>query len=309
MKFPPFRWPSEVYSPIPRARGACRPVASPRPERSTQNLRQPTTADVACRGCPLLQRNPSQSGHSLGCSCVFSFLFFVVCHLEFTPFLQSTLSFRLLLLLEQILEDELTPSAAACVYQRPTLVELSQLDWCEPELFGQIRHGSDRVLVVARQKDDPVTALDDRIGSQGGRNQVIEAFHDLSAGEGLRDEGGGQETVQLFRGNSERVRRVDDCLAFPARQGLRNLTMFPERDRQDDCVGLERIPQRLGDDRGSNRPSLRCQRLGRPATRDCHVDVFTGEGVGESLADFAESYNCVAHIFSFGLPNPTALSE
>jgi len=33
--------------------------------------------------------------------------------------------------------------------------------------------------------------------------------------------------------------------------------MFPERDRQDDCVGLERIPQRLGDDRGSNRPSLR----------------------------------------------------
>src|ERR1700719_4918258 len=35
---------------------------------------------------------------------------------------------RLLLLLEQILEDELTPSAAACVHQRATLVELSQLD-------------------------------------------------------------------------------------------------------------------------------------------------------------------------------------
>ena len=31
----------------------------------------------------------------------------------------------LLLLLEQILEDELTPSAAACVHQRATLVELS----------------------------------------------------------------------------------------------------------------------------------------------------------------------------------------
>src|SRR5471032_740918 len=83
--------------------------------------------------------------------------------------------------------------------------------------------------------------------------------------------------------------------------------MFPERDRQDDCVGLERIPQRLGDDRGSNRPSLRRQRFGRPATRDGHVDVLTGKGVGEGLTYLAESYNCVAHMFSFGLPNPAAL--
>src|SRR5205823_8099189 len=42
---------------------------------------------------------------------------------------------RLLLLLEQILEDELTPCAAACVHQRATLVELSQLDGCEPKFF------------------------------------------------------------------------------------------------------------------------------------------------------------------------------
>src|ERR1700693_2051371 len=41
--------------------------------------------------------------------------------------------------------------------------------------------------------------------------------------------------------------------------------------------------------------------------RDGHVDVFTGEGVGEGLAYLAESYNCVAHIFSVGLPKPTAL--
>ena len=108
---------------------------------------------------------------------------------------------RLLLLLEQILEDELTPSAAACVHQRATLVELSQLDGSEPELFGQIRHGSDRILIVARQKDDAMAAPDDRIGSQDGRNQVIETLHELSAGEGLRNEGGGRETVQLLRWN------------------------------------------------------------------------------------------------------------
>src|ERR1700751_5269369 len=98
---------------------------------------------------------------------------------------------RLLLLLEQILEDEQTPSAAACVHQRATLVELSQLDGSEPELFGQIRHGSDRVLVVARQKDDPMAPFDDWLGGHGGRNQVIETFHELGARERLRNEGGG----------------------------------------------------------------------------------------------------------------------
>jgi hypothetical protein len=45
-----------------------------------------------------------------------------------------------------------------------------------------------------------VAALDDRIGSQGGRNQVIESFH---AGERLRDEGGGREAVQLFKENAK----------------------------------------------------------------------------------------------------------
>src|SRR6185312_12416444 len=136
--------------------------------------------------------------------------------------------------------------------------------------------------------------LDDRIGSQDGRNQVIEPFHELGAGERLRDEGGRRETVQLLKRN-QRVHRVDDRLAFPARQGLRNLAMLPERDRQGDCVGLERILQRPGDDRGSNRPSLRRQCLGRSAARDGHVDVFTGEGAGEGLAYRTESYNCVAH--------------
>src|SRR5579862_924893 len=108
---------------------------------------------------------------------------------------------RLLLVLKQILEDEVTPSAAACVHQRATLVELSQLDGCEPEFFGQIRHGSNCVLVVARQKDDPMVPLNDRIGRQGGRNHVIKTFYELSAGERLRNEDGRRETVQLLRWN------------------------------------------------------------------------------------------------------------
>src|SRR5437879_649481 len=81
---------------------------------------------------------------------------------------------RLLLLLEQILEDELAPDAAACVHQRATLVELSQLDGWEPELFGQGRHGGGRVLVVARQEHAPVAALYERAWARRGPDQGLE---------------------------------------------------------------------------------------------------------------------------------------
>src|ERR1700730_14198782 len=54
--------------------------------------------------------------------------------------------------------------------------------------------------------------------------------------------------------------------------------MFIERDRQDDCVGLECIPQRLGDDSGSNRPGLRCQRLRRAAAPAGHLRGFAARG-------------------------------
>ena len=65
--------------------------------------------------------------------------------------------------------------------------------------------------------------------------------------------------------------------------------MFPERNCKEDHVGLKRIPQRLGDDRCSNRSSLRRQLLGRPATRDGDFHVLPGEGMGEGLAYLAES--------------------
>src|ERR1700736_2408545 len=43
---------------------------------------------------------------------------------------------RILLLLEQILEDEVAPSAAACVHQHATFVELSQLDGANPSCLA-----------------------------------------------------------------------------------------------------------------------------------------------------------------------------
>ena len=91
-----------------------------------------------------------------------------------------TVANRLLLLLEHILEYELTPSAASCVHQPSALVQLSQLDGCETELFGQVCHGSDRVFIVARQKDDPMTTVEDRIGSQVFSTDDFRPMHSSS---------------------------------------------------------------------------------------------------------------------------------
>ena len=97
--------------------------------------------------------------------------------------LNHTVTNRLLLLLEHILKNKLTPGAAACMYQPSALVQLSQLHGCEPQFFCQVRHGCDRVFIVARQKDHPAPSLDLRIGRQLGCLQVIKALNELGVGE------------------------------------------------------------------------------------------------------------------------------
>ncbi|HXS94631.1 MAG TPA: hypothetical protein VN736_08495 [Candidatus Limnocylindrales bacterium] len=44
-------------------------------------------------------------------------------------------------------------------------------------------------------------SLDDQIGRQVGRNQMIATFHELGAGARPRDEGGGDQAVQFLRWN------------------------------------------------------------------------------------------------------------
>src|SRR5258707_9091663 len=88
----------------------------------------------------------------------------------------------------------------ACTSAPPSL-SFPSLTGANPSCLAKAATGAVASSSSLDKKDDPVAALDDRIGSQGGRNQVIETFHELGAGERLRDEGGGRETVQLFKGN------------------------------------------------------------------------------------------------------------
>src|SRR5580692_8353422 len=126
---------------------ACPRCVPARGQSSPGMIHSRSSADNASRSC--LSRRPSAARKFFTIWTFFSVL------IEISPFALhrvcsdpierfGTILLRpnhtvvevLLLLLEQILEDELTPSTAARVHQRATLVELSQVDGCEPELFG-----------------------------------------------------------------------------------------------------------------------------------------------------------------------------
>jgi len=65
-----------------------------------------------------------------------------------------------LIKLDQILEDQLSPSGTARLDEQTALGELAEIDGREAELFNQGRYLRGRVLVVARQESDPPPALD-----------------------------------------------------------------------------------------------------------------------------------------------------
>ncbi len=133
----------------------------------------------------------------------------------------------------------------ACTSKPPSL-SFPRVTGANPSLFARSATGAIASSSSLDKKDDAMASLNNRIGSPRSRTQVVKTFHDLSAGEGLRNEGGGREAVQFLRWQRKRIHCVDDRLALPTRQRLRNLTMFSERDCQDDRVGIERIRQRLG---------------------------------------------------------------
>jgi len=101
---------------------------------------------------------------------------------------------------------------------------------------------------------------------------MVKALYEPGAGERFGDNRGRRLTVQFLNGNTESIGRVDDRLALPVRDQLRDFAMFPERNGQEDDVGRDGVLQRLRDNGGADRfcagwrRSLRCsflQTLGR----------------------------------------------
>ncbi len=129
-----------------------------------------------------------------------------------------------------------------------------------------------------------MAALDDRIGGQCGRTQVIKTLHQPGAVNDFATNAEDGRPSSSSGGTGNEFIASMTVLPFQLGRAFAILAMFPERDRQDDCVGLECVPQRFGDDLRSNRPSLRCQGLGRAGDSRRDFNVLTGKGVGECLA-------------------------
>src|SRR3984957_13474917 len=145
-----------------------------------------------------------------------------------------------------------------------------------------------------------------RILVKDGSDQMVEALNQPCTGEGLRDGLGRRLSPQLLRGHAVGIGHIDDGLALPGRQRLRDIPVRLETDCQKDDVRLDRFRQLFGNDRGSNRGCGGCKAFRVARGRHGHFDALAGKRLGQGLANIAEADNCVAHIFSFGLPRPRA---
>src|SRR5476649_362281 len=311
MPFLPLWTPSEARPPIPRARGACRPAASPHPERSTQRLRQLTPAELACCSCPLLQRNPSQPECSIRCSSNLSGFLKSDCvrsnRTRCGPRgrIASRFAIGSSVELDQVLKDQLTPAISARLHKQSTFRKPAKFDRRETEIFRKRTNLRCGAVIVARQEHDSPATLYGRILVKDGSAQMVEAPNQSCTREGLRDDLRRRLTSQFLGGHAVGIGHIDDGLALPVRQRLRDIRVRLEADSQKDDVRLDRFRQFFGNDRGADRGRSGCKAF--RVARGCngYFDAVAGKRLGQGPANIAEADNCVAHMFSLGFPIPT----
>src|ERR1700682_4019934 len=208
---------------------------------------------------------------------------------------------------DQVLKDQLTPAISARLHKQSTFRKPAKFDRRETEIFRKRTNLLRGAVIVARQEHDSPATMYGRILGKDGSDQMVEALNQSSTSEGLRDDLGRRLSPQFLRGHAVGIGHIDDGLALPGRQRLRDIRVRLEMDSQKDDVRLDRFREFFGNDRGSY-----CGRIGCKAfrvARGCngYFDAVAGKRLGQGLADIAEADNCVAHIFSLGLPRPTAL--
>src|ERR1700726_1539623 len=209
--------------------------------------------------------------------------------------------------LDQVLKDQLTPAISARLHKQPAFRKPAKFDRRETEISRKLTNLRCGAVIVARQEHDSPATMYGRILVKDGSDQMVEALNQPCTGEGLRDGLGRRLSPQLLRGHAVGIGHIDDGLSLPGRQRLRDIPVRLETDSQKDDVRLDRFRQLFGNDRGSDRGCGGCKAF--RVARGCngYFDAVAGKRLGQSLADLAEADNCVAHVFSFGLPRPTAL--
>src|ERR1039458_4912550 len=209
--------------------------------------------------------------------------------------------------LDQVLKDQLTPAISARLHKQSTFRKPAKFDRRETEIFRKRTNLRCCAVIVARQEHDSPATMYGRILVKDGSDQMVEALNQSCTSEGLRDDLGRRLTSQFLRGHAVGIGHIDDGLALPSGQRLRDIPVRLETDGQKDDVRLDGFRQFFGNDLGSDRGRSGCKAF--RVARGCngYFDALAGKRLSKSLADLAEADNCVAHIFSFGLRRPTAL--
>src|ERR1700722_15944554 len=134
-----------------------------------------------------------------------------------------------------------------------------------------------------------------RILVKDGSDQMVEALDQSCASESLRDDLGRRLSPQFLGGHTVGIGHIDESLALPTGQCLRDIRVRLETDSQKDDVRLGRLRESFGNDRGSDRGRSGCKALRVARGGNGYFNALSGKRLGQRLADLAESYDCIAH--------------
>src|SRR5450432_922933 len=126
-----------------------------------------------------------------------------------------TMRSRLIVKLDQVLKDQLTPAISARLHKQSTFRKPAKFDRRETEFFRKRTNLRCGAVIVARQEHDPPAAMYGRILVKDGSDQMIEALDQACASEGLRDELGRRLSSQFLRGHAVGIGHIDDGLPLP----------------------------------------------------------------------------------------------
>src|SRR3954447_13090724 len=161
--------------------------------------------------------------------------------------------------LDEILEDQVAPAVSARLHKQPAFRKPAELDRREAESFRKLANRRCGSVIVARQEHDSPATMDGRILGKDGSTQMVEALDQSTASKGLREGLGRRLSPEFLRRHAVGVGDIDDGLALPRRQRLRDILVRLETDRQKDDVRLDGVRQFFGSDRGSDRGRGGCK--------------------------------------------------
>jgi hypothetical protein len=196
--------------------------------------------------------------------------------------------------LDQVLKDQSTPAISTRLHEQSAFRKSAKFDRRETEIFRKRTNLRCGAVVVARQEHDSPATMYGRILAKDCSAQMIEALNQSAASEGLRDGLGRRLSPQFLRGHPVGIGHIDDGLALPVRQRLRDLPVRLETDSEKDNVCLDRFRQFLGNDRGSDRGRSGCEAF--RVARGCngYFDAVAGKRLAQRPTDLAEANSYAA---------------